>query len=304
MKLKLSQNVKEQWIVGYRYFSFQSINKFISYLFPDILKIDIVENDYDCVLYGIFYKKEDIILQTNKINILLCVENCNVHKNFYPHYDKFGDYGNQNISIYFYNHINRCVLTKDYISIPIIYTQIDYFNRYYEVHKPANFVPFKEKSFCIILTSYNLRGDIKRQIVNKLNEYGKCDLINMYANQISNKSCYHSIDFLNVIQRYKFAFVCENSVTDGYITEKIFNCFFARTIPIYNGSHKIEYYFNNKSFINANDIINLDKIKHLINNEESFSEMINTNKINPYDDEDYKKKLKNFIENKIATNNF
>jgi hypothetical protein len=122
----------------------------------------------------------------------------------------------------------------------------------------------------------------------------------MYKNLLYDKSCYHSIELINIFNQYKFIFVCENSVSNGYITEKIFNCFFSRTIPIYNGCESINDYFDKNCFINANDIDNLhnlkDNIIKLMNNENLYNEIINCNKINKsYNDENYKKKFKEFI---------
>lgn len=41
-----------------------------------------------------------------KINVLICVENCNFWKH-YDHYNKYGSYGNNCINVYIYNHISR-----------------------------------------------------------------------------------------------------------------------------------------------------------------------------------------------------
>ena len=125
-----------------------------------------------------------------------------------------------------------------------------------------------------------------------------CDLIKDFPH-LKNTSCYHSTELLNLFQQYKFVFVSENSLSDGYITEKIFNCYFSRTIPIYYGSNKITDYFNRNSFIN----IKLDQLteakKSILTtmiNEEKYNEYILQNIINPtYDDENYKEKLNNFI---------
>ena len=49
--------------------------------------------------------------------------------------------------------------------------------------------------------------------------------------------------------RYKFALCFENSVLKGWITEKIFDCFFAGTVPIYWGEPEIEKYIPGNCFI-------------------------------------------------------
>lgn len=231
---------------------------------------------------------------------MLCVENCYYWKH-YNHFNKFCDYSNNNIQIYFYNHIDKLVIDNNYIAIPIIYTQMNYFNKYFDLIKPSIITNYINKKFCLIATS--LKNQDKINIYNSLKMFGKCDFISDFKNIISNKSCYHSLELLNLFNQYKFVFVAENSIGDGYITEKIFNCFFSRTIPIYYGSRKINEYFNENSFINANEYSNSNKyflqIKN-INTEEKYYNIINNKIINPnYNDHNYKYIFNNFINKKF-----
>lgn len=128
----------------------------------------------------------------------------------------------------------------------------------------------------------------------------QCDSIKDFPH-LKNESCYHSHELLNLFQQYKFVFVCENSISDGYITEKIFNCYFSRTIPIYYGSNKINYYFNDNTFININ-LNELEKTKvriltTMMFDNEKYNYYISQNIINPkYDNENYKERLNNFID--------
>jgi hypothetical protein len=43
-----------------------------------------------------------------------------------------------------------------------------------------------------------------------------------------------------VLGRYKFALCFENSILKGWVTEKLFDCFFAGTVPVYWGAPDIE----------------------------------------------------------------
>ena len=43
---------------------------------------------------------------------------------------------------------------------------------------------------------------------------------------------------------YMFSFAMENSRTDSYMSEKVFDCFATTTIPIYLGTSKIIEHFN------------------------------------------------------------
>ena len=166
----------------------------------------------------------------------MCVENCPAYP-WYPHYNKFGDSGNELIQVYFYNHISRLVVKADLIMIPTTYPRMEYFKRNYDKIGPDQNRSWDERRFCLIATRLNnLR---KVELVTQLRKMGECDLLQDFHTSIHDKSCYNSIELLNLMNRYQFVFVSENSIADGYITEKIFNVFFARSVPIYSGSPKI-----------------------------------------------------------------
>jgi len=55
------------------------------------------------------------------------------------------------------------------------------------------------------------------------------------------------------LARYTFAVCFENMIMPGYITEKIFDCFFVGTIPIYLGAPDIEDYVPKDCFIDMRD---------------------------------------------------
>jgi hypothetical protein len=273
----------------------QSLEKFVKYFVPFLGELENKSNNSNDV---IIYDIQDIdTMDNSKLNIMLCVENCSQWSH-YKHYNKYGNYGNKYISIYLYNHIDKCVITNNYIAIPVIYLQIDYFRTYYNNIKPLVTTVYNEKKFCLIATS--ITNDKKESIVNFLKSIDKCDNIKDYSNILKNKSCYHSEELMNIFNKYKFVFVSENSINDGYITEKIFNCFFSRTIPIYYGSNKIDYFFNKESFININSLnfeeIHID-ILNILKNEDKYNKFISSDKTNNYDDEEYIIKIKDFIKN-------
>jgi hypothetical protein len=295
LKVNFSSLANNYWF-GFDYFAFDFNDKFKNYFFND-LNIEIIfDNDYNTD-GKIYYIQDHLEFDKNKINIMLCVENCYYWKH-YTHYNKFKNFLNNDIKIYFYNHINKIVINENFLAIPVIYTQINYFNKFYNVIKPTNFTEYADKKYCLIATILNNKDKVN--IYNCLSMFGKCDFISNFKDIIGNKSSYHSIELLNLFNQYKFVFVCENSIEDGYITEKIFNCFFSRTIPIYFGSNKINYYFNSDTFINVNNYKNLNdffiKIKNT-NTVEKYNSIINTDIINKdYNDENYKEIFNNFIQ--------
>jgi hypothetical protein len=311
MNIKLTHNIENYFIKSNNYYSMQSQKKFIEYFLPNNLIVNIDNNInntkiYNSIIYDIQLDNNSHLDET-KFNILICVENCNAHSH-YKHYNKYNNFNNDKIRLYFYNHIDKCIITNTYMAIPVIYTQINYFINNYNIIKPSLITKFNDKKFCLFVSN-NKYNNINKNIIKKyLKNIDNCENLDIYKTQISNKSCYHSEELLTIFNKYKFIFVAENSIDDGYITEKIFNCLFANCIPIYLGSHKIDYFFNKDCFINGNSIIdntiNLEIIKKNIidlnKNEEKFNEIITINKINAnYDDENYKDKLKMFIDKYI-----
>jgi hypothetical protein len=302
----LSSNIDSYWLKSNTYFSIESFDKFQKYFLSFIKGTTNTNISNTINIYDI----HELDIPKNKINILLCVENCPCWT-YYKHYNKYSNYNDVNIKIYLYNHIDRCVFDKNFMAIPIIYLQLDYFKKYYLNIKPNNLINFCQKKFCLIATSINnTRNNTKKKLIDSfLNSIAKCDYISDYSHIIKNKSCYHSNELLNLFNNYKFVFVSENSFNDGYITEKIFNCYFSRTIPIYYGSSKINYYFNENTFININLINKLvlidqldpdinkiiKQITTLANNETNYNEYINTYPINNYDDEQYYDKVQSYL---------
>lgn len=105
---------------------------------------------------------------------------------------------------------------------------------------------------------------------------------------------------IETISKYKFALCYENlSKTDGYITEKIFDCFTAKTIPIYWGANNIDKYVDPKAFIDrrqfSNNIELADYLKKI--KEEEYYEILSMGQ--RYLNSD---KYKLFLENSFCEN--
>jgi alpha(1,3/1,4) fucosyltransferase len=59
-----------------------------------------------------------------------------------------------------------------------------------------------------------------------------------------------------VLSKYDFCLCYENDIVDSYITEKIFDCFYSGTIPIYLGPSDIDKYIPKEAFIDARSFDN------------------------------------------------
>ncbi|SNY15294.1 Glycosyltransferase family 10 (fucosyltransferase) C-term [Orenia metallireducens] len=85
-----------------------------------------------------------------------------------------------------------------------------------------------------------------------------------------------------IYSKYKFALCFENMKhVKGYITEKIFDCFKARIIPIYWGADNVTEYIPEGCFIDYRQFIDVDELYNYISNmseKEYNNYIININK--------------------------
>jgi hypothetical protein len=58
-------------------------------------------------------------------------------------------------------------------------------------------------------------------------------------------------DKLATLAGYRFALAIENTRFPGYISEKLFDCFFAGVIPVYDGAPDVERYVPAEAFVDA-----------------------------------------------------
>ncbi len=73
-------------------------------------------------------------------------------------------------------------------------------------------------------------------------------------------------DKIDVISKYKFSLAFENMSSEGYVTEKIIDCFVAGVIPIYWGAPDIANLIPKKCFIDVRDFENYEKLDEYIAN--------------------------------------
>ena len=121
-------------------------------------------------------------------------------------------------------------------------------------HKPVN--RFREQ--------YSLRIDAMAE----LSKYGVIDLygggwnkwwsrssrwLPYWANRSAIMSIYKGGCKLKfeVLQRYDFSLCFENMAMEGYVTEKIFDCLYSGTIPLYMGAPNILEYIPKETFIDC-----------------------------------------------------
>jgi hypothetical protein len=81
----------------------------------------------------------------------------------------------------------------------------------------------------------------------------------------------------DLYQKFKFALCFENQTEiDGWITEKIFDCYRARIVPIYWGANNVSEYLPSESYIDYRNFIGPSDLYNYISSmdEEEYSEYI------------------------------
>ena len=71
---------------------------------------------------------------------------------------------------------------------------------------------------------------------------------------------------LRYMKLFKFNIAFENTISDGYVTEKILHSLFSNSIPIYWGASQAQRDFNPNSFINLGDFKDDDSLIDYLHN--------------------------------------
>ena len=133
------------------------------------------------------------------------------------------------------------------------------------------------RKFCNFVYSNRLYSNrARKDFFELLSRYKKVDSGGAFLNNIG-----YRIDDKYAFQKeYKFSIAFENASHYGYTTEKIFDAFVAKTVPIYWGNPDVVKDFNKDAFINCNDYDSLEevvqKVKELDNDDEAYLKMLKT----------------------------
>lgn len=114
----------------------------------------------------------------------------------------------------------------------------------------------KKESFCSFVYSNCFAQDKRTEFFERLSQYKKVNSGGRYRNNIGGAV----VDKLAFQAKHKFSIAFENTVYDGYATEKLVEAFAARTIPIYYGDPRIAEDFNSGAFINCHDYGSFEEV--------------------------------------------
>lgn len=146
------------------------------------------------------------------------------------------------------------------------------------------------RKFCSFIYSNSKVGKgsiLRKEFCRKLSEYKyvHCPgsvLHNCEAPELSERNAYnYTSSKRKYISDFKFNIAFENTITKGYITEKLTDCFISGTLPIYRGGELPNELKN--AVIYANDYTSLDslvkRVKEVDINDDLYISILNSNPI-------------------------
>ena len=175
---------------------------------------------------------------------------------------------------------------------------------------------FIHRKFCNFIYSNDRLGEgsiLRKDFCKKLIEYKLVDcpgkiLNNMSAEDLEPRNGNWFESKIHFLKNYKFTIAFENSSSNGYTTEKLYQPFLAFSIPIYWGNPLVTRDFNPKAFINCNDFDNdfdavIERIKEIDNNPDLYLAMLRENPMQKDFDFDQNKKIEQWLINIIEKGN-
>lgn len=166
----------------------------------------------------------------------------------------------------------------------IIFTYLDdvvdnkkYFKYFYPqpllISNPYQ-VSYADKQLYALIASNkfsNVTGELYSERKNAI-EYFENNLkdgFDLYGSgwEATGYRCYkgQSPGKLATLSKYKYCICYENGSANGYITEKIFDCFFAGCVPIYLGAPNITDYIPANTFIDRRIFVSYEEMNSYVN---------------------------------------
>lgn len=123
----------------------------------------------------------------------------------------------------------------------------------------------EKKEFCVMVA-----GNPEGLRVNLFNSISKYKPIHGYGNMFGNSLRKSKFE---VLPQYKFCLCPENSIYDGYVTEKLIDAYAGGCVPIYSGEMQLDQDFNEFAFLNYYEIGNMDELVRSIKEWDTDDEL-------------------------------
>lgn len=157
--------------------------------------------------------------------------------------------------------------------------------------------------FCNFIVSNPDAMKERELFFDKLNARRHVDSAGGFKNNMPNgERCDNLITYR---EPYRFTLAFENSLMDGYVTEKIMYAFAAGTVPIYYGGNQIEREINEKSFIDVSKFKSMEEcIDYILYVDDHSEEYLKIARQPVFLKEiDYEQRLLDFFKNIVSNKN-
>lgn len=141
---------------------------------------------------------------------------------------------------------------------------------------------YNKKEFCALIARHDISG-IRTKIFNDISSINRVNCPGKFLHNDDSLIQIYQDNKTKYLRNFKFNICPENTQSDGYVTEKIFQALDAGCIPIYNGwnNDPEKDIINPKSFIwwdEQNSSEAIDIIKFLSSNESAYKQFRKENK--------------------------
>jgi len=136
-----------------------------------------------------------------------------------------------------------------------------------------------KKRLCSYIQS-NPWQPARTQFVTELIKSGYCDSAGPHLNTTGYVIPRDRALKMQYFSEGKFGIAMENGSHPGYVTEKLIDCYYAHTVPIYWGNRAVSRDFNPKSMIYVDSISTVDDIVALSKNKNAYLDMLGASPFN------------------------
>lgn len=127
--------------------------------------------------------------------------------------------------------------------------------------------PFEQRKFSVMVQSHHVSNhrqaaySEREKAAEFLSKTGEFDLYGKGWEGYSSWKGWTNLNTIDVLKNYKFSFVYENMFDqNGYISNRIFDAIYAKSLPIYLGPKNISDYIPFNCFINLKDFNSYEQL--------------------------------------------
>lgn len=132
--------------------------------------------------------------------------------------------------------------------------------------RPRKLDMTKKDKFCVLIA-----GNPEGLRINLFHSISKYKQVDGYGNMFGRSLRSSKFD---ILPKYKFCLCPENSVYDGYITEKLIDAYAGGCVPIYSGDASVAKDFNYWAFLNYQEFKDMSRFVEYVrgwnNNQEMY----------------------------------